>query len=105
MLMKVIISLRNFLLGMVLLYRENVFDVNIFVLIEEMRKITTLFHHQLGGRLPTEDKLKKKTYFDKKLKKSCINFDEHSRHYNFFDARQVVSEFLTFFENMFIPKP
>ena len=89
---------------MVLLFRENVFDANILVLIEEKRKITTLFH-QLGGRLPTEDKLMKKTYFDEKLKKSCINFDEHSKHYNFFDAREVVSEFLTVFENMFIPKP
>lgn len=65
MLMKVIISLRNFLLGMVLLFRENVFGANIFVLIEEMRKITTLFHHQLGGRLPTEDKLMKKTFLMK----------------------------------------
>ena len=53
-------------------------------------------------RLPTEDKPMKKTYFDENFQKFCINFDEHGRHYNFFDAREVVSEFLNVFENMFI---
>ena len=44
----------------------------------------------------------KKTYFDENLQKFCINFDEHGRHYHFFNAREVVSEFLTVFENIFI---
>ena len=34
-----------------------------------------------------------------------INFNEHGIHYNFFDAREVVSEFLTVFQNMFISRP
>ena len=47
----------------------------------------------------------KKTYFDENSLKFCIDFDEHGIHYNFFDAREVVSEYLTVFENMFIPRP
>ena len=45
------------------------------------------------------------TYFDENLDKFSINFDEHGIYYNFFDAREVVSEFLTVFENMFILRP
>ena len=47
----------------------------------------------------------KKTYFDENLQKFCIDFDQHGIHYNFFDAEEVVSEFLTAFENMFILRP
>lgn len=39
------------------------------------------------------------------MQKLCITFDERGRHYNFFDSREVVSDFLTIFENMFIPRP
>ena len=46
----------------------------------------------------------KKTYFHENFA-FCINFDEHSIHYNFVDAQEVVSEFLTVFKNMFIPRP
>ena len=106
MLVKIIISLRNFLQRVVLLCRENVFDVNIFVLIEEVQKNRNFIsRYQLDGRLPTEDKPMKKTYFDENLQKFCIDFDQHGIHYNFFDAQKVVSEFLTAFENMFILRP
>lgn len=39
------------------------------------------------------------------MQKFCITFDERGRHYNFFDSREVVSDFLTVFENMFISRP
>ena len=60
-------------------------------------------HYQLGGRQPTEDKPLKKTFFDENLKRYCINFLEHGSFYNFYNSQEVVSEFLTVFENNFIP--
>ena len=45
----------------------------------------------------------KKTFFDESLKRYCINFLEHGSFYNFYNSREVVSKFLTMFENNFIP--
>ena len=62
-----------------------------------------LSHYQLGGRQPTEDKRLEKTFFDENLQSYCINFLEHGSFYNFYNSREVVSEFLTVFEKNFIP--
>ena len=62
-----------------------------------------LSHYQLGGRHPTEDKPLKKTFFDENLKRYCINFFEHGSFYNFYNSREVGSEFFTVFENNFMP--
>ena len=62
-----------------------------------------LSHYQLGGRQPAEDKSLKKTFFDKNLNSYCKNFLEHESSYNFYNSREIVSEFLNVFENKFIP--
>ena len=55
-------------------------------------------YYQMGGRQPTEDKpLKKKTFFDENLQRYCINFSEHGDYYDFYDSRELVSDFLTVF--------
>ena len=68
-----------------------------------MKKII-IYCHITGGRQPTEDKpLKKKIFFDENLKRYCINVLDHGSLYNFYNSREVVLEFLTVFENNFIP--
>ena len=55
-------------------------------------------YYQMGGRQPTEDKpLKKKNFFDENLQRYCINFSEHGDYYDFYDSRELVSDFLTVF--------
>ena len=67
-------------------------------------KKTIIFCHITGSRQPTKDKaLKKKHFFDENLKRYFINFLEHGSFYNFYNYLEVVSEFLTVFENNFIP--
>ena len=61
-------------------------------------------HYQIGGRQPIEDKPIRKTYLDENLQRLCITFSEHKNHYNFYDPREIVSEFLTVFENFFVPR-
>ena len=68
-----------------------------------MKKII-IFCHISGSRQPTKDKtLKKKHFFDENLKRYCINVLKHGSFYNFYSSREVVLEFLTVFENNFIP--
>ena len=54
----------------------------------------------MGSRQPIEDKSLKNTFFDKNFKRYCFNFCEHGNYYNFYDSRELVSEFL-----MKIPQP
>ena len=61
-------------------------------------------HYQLCGRQPAEDKPLQKTFFDQNLQRYCIDFAEHNTHYNFHDSRELVSDFLIAFENMFVPR-
>ena len=61
-------------------------------------------HYQIGGRQPIEDKPIRKTYLDENLQRLCITFSEHNNHYNFYDPREIVFEFLTVFENLFVPR-
>ena len=63
-----------------------------------------LVHCQMGGRQPIEDKPIRKSYLDKNLQRFCITFSEHGDHYDFYDLREIVSEFLTVFENVFVPR-
>ena len=58
---------------------------------------------QMVGRLPVEDKPLKRTIFDENLQRYCISFSEHGNYYNFFDSRELVSDFWTVFENVFVP--
>ena len=39
------------------------------------------------------------------MQRFCINFSQHGDHYNFSDSQGLVSDFLTVFENVFIPQP
>ena len=57
-----------------------------------------LTHYQI------EEKPLKRTFFDESLQRQCINFSEHGNHYDFFDSRELVSDFLTVFENVFVPR-
>ena len=34
----------------------------------------------------------------------CDSFIDHGTHYNFYDSQELVSDFLTVFENVFIPR-
>ena len=65
---------------------------------------TFLSHYQQGGRQPIEDKPLKRTFFDENLQRYCIDFSEHSADYNFYDSRELVSDFMTVFENAFAPR-
>ena len=65
------------------------------------KKHNFLSHYQLGGRRPVEDKPVNKTFFDENLRRYCINFSDHENFYNFFNSEELVSDFLTVFENNF----
>ena len=62
-----------------------------------------LSRYQLDGRQLTDDKPLKKTFFDENLKSFCTNFLKHGSFHNLYNSREVVSDFLTVFENNFIP--
>lgn len=64
-----------------------------------------LSHYQQGGRRCIEDNPLNRIYFDENLQKYRISFSEHGKHYDFYDSREIVTEFLTAFENYFIPRP
>ena len=34
----------------------------------------------------------------------CDSFSDHGTHYNFYDSQELVSDFMTVFENVFIPR-
>lgn len=57
-----------------------------------------------GGRLPSESKPIKETFFDSDLHRYRITFDEHGDYYNFYNSNERISEFLTVFENNFVPR-
>ena len=61
-----------------------------------------LFHYQFSGRQSIEGKPIKIIKYDENLQRFCINFNEHSDFYDFFDLRSVVSDYLTVFENSFV---
>lgn len=63
-----------------------------------------LLHYQQEGRLPIEDKPLNRTYFDENLQKYWINLSEHGKTYDFYDSKDIVSAFLTVFDNNFIPR-
>ena len=63
-------------------------------------KIHNFLSHQTGGRQTIEDKPVKKH-----LQRYCINFSEDGVYYNFYDSRELVYDFLTVFENAFVPRP
>ena len=69
----------------------------------EKKRHKFLTPDQMGGRLPVEDKPLKRTIFDENLQRYCISFSEHGNYYNFFDSRELVSDFWTVFENVFVP--
>ena len=52
-----------------------------------------LVHNQMGGRQPIEDNPFKKMFFDENLQRYCINFYEHGDYYDFYDSRELVSDF------------
>ena len=39
------------------------------------------------------------------MERYCINFSEHGDYYDFYDSRELVSDFLMVFENVFVPQP
>ena len=54
------------------------------------------------GKLPSESKPIKETFFDSDLQKYRTTFDEHRDYYNFYNSNECISEFLTVFENNFV---
>ena len=50
----------------------------------------------------SEDKPLKKIIFDANLQKYCINFADHSNFYNFYNFREIISQFLNVFKNNFL---
>ena len=63
-----------------------------------------LTHYQVAGRQLIEGKPLKKLFFDGNLQRYCINFSEHGAYYDFYDPRELVSDFLAVFENVFVPR-
>ena len=70
----------------------------------EEKNLSFLVHYQMVGRQPIEDKPIRKTYLDENLQRFCITCSEHDDHYDFYKSQEVVSEFLTVFENVFVPR-
>ena len=64
-----------------------------------------LEHYQHGGTLLSEDKPMKITYFDRDLQKYCITFSEDAEFLDFYDPREVISQFVMVFEQNFVPRP
>ena len=63
---------------------------------DKKKQHTFLSHYQMGGRQPVEDKPLKKTFFDENLQRYCVSFIEHGTHYNFYNSRELVSDFFDF---------
>lgn len=63
------------------------------------------FHYQQEGRQPAEDKPIQRKFLDQNLHRYCINFANHSAHYNFYGSWEMVSDFLIVFKNTFVPRP
>ena len=61
-------------------------------------------HYQIGGRQPTEDRPIRKTYLDENFQRFHVTISEHRDHYDFYDSQKVISEFLTVFEDVFVPQ-
>ena len=92
--MKIITFFENSLRETMFSFLESIFTVNIFAWMEGIKKIHTfLSHYQMGGRQPVEDKPLKKTFFDENLQRYCVSFIEHGTHYNFYNSRELVSDF------------
>ena len=72
---------------------------------DEMRKLIIFFcitSHVVD--IFMEDKPLNRTYFDENLQKYWINLSEHGKTYDFYDSKDIVTEFLTVFDNNFIPR-
>lgn len=72
---------------------------------DEMRKLIIFFcitSHVVD--IFMEDKPLNRTYFDENLQKYWINLSEHGKTYDFYDSKDIVSAFLTVFDNNFIPR-
>ena len=102
---KTIIFLKNYLQGTDFLLRENVWAASIFAWTEEMKKATTfsLIISKEAVTLLRISLLREGTLMN--LQRFCINFCQHGDYYNFSDSQGLVSDFLTVFENAFIPQP
>ena len=61
-------------------------------------------HYQMGGSQPIEDKPIRKTYLNENLQWFCITFSKHGNNYDLYDSREIVSEFFSVFENVFVPQ-
>ena len=62
-------------------------------------------NHNLLAHCPVGENSIERRYFDEKLQRFCINISQHGDHYNFSDSQGLASDFLTVFENVFIPQP
>ena len=62
-----------------------------------------LSHYQHVGRKLIVDKPLKRIFFEENLQSYSIHFSEHDADYNFYDSWELVSDFMTVFENAFVP--
>ena len=60
-------------------------------------------HYQLGGWQLNRKQAFEKNIFWWKFEKVLHKFLEHGSFYNFYNSREVLSEYLTVFENNFLP--
>ena len=103
MLTKIITFLNRFSPEIEFLYRENFLHAIVFVLLGKTKKfiISFLTTFRVVG---FKDKHPNKIYLHEHLQKYWINFLEHSEHYDVYNSTEIVSEFLTVFENNFVSK-
>ena len=106
MLMKVITFFKNYLQEINFFVPRKCFCFDYFCLNRRDKKNHNfLTHYQVAGRQLIEGKPLKKSFFDENLQRYCFNFSEHGAYYNFYDPRELVSDFLAVFENVFVPRP
>ena len=87
------------------LFSEKMFLLQrIFIEWKKGKSTQFLKHYQLGSRLSSESKPTKETFFGSDLQRYRIIFDEHGNHYNFYNSNKSIYEFLTVFENNFVPR-
>ena len=78
--------------------------MHFFVTEREEKVHNFLNHYQHGGKLPTEFKPIAKVRYDANLEKYSININDHCRYYDFENSTEIIDEFMTVFEQNFVPR-
>ena len=76
-----------------------------FVNSRDRKNHNFLRHYQLGGHCPFEAWLIQIKRFDYRLPRYLISFEQHSEHYNSYDADEIIEKFLNLFALKLVPQP